>query len=120
MDNLEESTASSVFKTGETKIQFNQPEKRRKDAALLEKANKPSGVMVWMEMSSQGLTKPYFCAESKAKIDATHCRVRYVQCDNPPLLLRVEQSTLTSHPVRSVRLKDTRENTQTDVRHAKL
>ncbi|GFX88177.1 uncharacterized protein K02A2.6-like [Trichonephila clavipes] len=34
----------------------------------------------------------------------------------PPLLLRVEQSTLTLHPVKIVRLKDTREMTQTDVR----
>ncbi|GFS86275.1 uncharacterized protein TNCV_597381 [Trichonephila clavipes] len=38
----------------------------------------------------------------------------------PPPVLRVEQSTLTSHPVRNVRLKDTRENTQMDVRDAKL
>ncbi|GFS65652.1 hypothetical protein TNCV_1924981 [Trichonephila clavipes] len=30
----------------------------------------------------------------------------------------VEQSTLMSHPVRNVRLKDTRETTQTDVRDA--
>ncbi|GFX02086.1 neutral ceramidase 3 [Trichonephila clavipes] len=32
-----------------------------------------------------------------------------------PLLFRVEQSTLTSHPSRNVRLKDTWEMTQTDV-----
>ncbi|GFW19932.1 hypothetical protein TNCV_866381 [Trichonephila clavipes] len=30
--------------------------------------------------------------------------------DNPSAVLRVEQSTQTSHPVRNVRLKDTREN----------
>ncbi|GFV07727.1 hypothetical protein TNCV_4942291 [Trichonephila clavipes] len=46
--------------------------------------------------------------------------VGYVQWTTPPPVLRVEQSTLTSHPVRNVRLKDTRENTQTDVRDAKL
>ncbi|GFV92184.1 hypothetical protein TNCV_1896201 [Trichonephila clavipes] len=40
--------------------------------------------------------------------------------DNPSPVLRVEQSTLTSHPVRNVRLKDTRENMQMDVRDAKL
>ncbi|GFV31345.1 hypothetical protein TNCV_298901 [Trichonephila clavipes] len=38
----------------------------------------------------------------------------------PSPMYRVVQSTLTSHPVRNVRLKDTRENTQTDVRDAKF
>ncbi|GFT51788.1 hypothetical protein TNCV_4440811 [Trichonephila clavipes] len=47
-------------------------------------------------------------------------RVGYVQWTTPAPVLRVAQSTLTSHPVRNVRLKDTRENTQTDVRDAKL
>ncbi|GFU34545.1 hypothetical protein TNCV_1992781 [Trichonephila clavipes] len=47
------------------------------------------------------------------------CRVGYVQWTTPPPVLRVEQSTLTSHPVGNVRLKDTRENTQMDVRDAK-
>ncbi|GFW18686.1 hypothetical protein TNCV_1369401 [Trichonephila clavipes] len=32
----------------------------------------------------------------------------------PPPVLRVEQSTLTSRPVRNVQLKDTQENTETD------
>ncbi|GFX55839.1 hypothetical protein TNCV_610051 [Trichonephila clavipes] len=48
------------------------------------------------------------------------CRVGYVQWTTPPPVLRVEQSTLTLHSVRNVRLKDTRENTQSDVRDAKL
>ncbi|GFX56799.1 transposable element Tc3 transposase [Trichonephila clavipes] len=34
------------------------------------------------------------------------CRVGYVQFTTPPPVLRVEQSTLTSHPVRNVRLKE--------------
>ncbi|GFV03723.1 hypothetical protein TNCV_1876711 [Trichonephila clavipes] len=38
------------FTTGETKIQHISCEKRRKDAALLEKASKPSSVMVVSEM----------------------------------------------------------------------
>ncbi|GFV01962.1 transposon Ty3-I Gag-Pol polyprotein [Trichonephila clavipes] len=33
------------------------------------------------------------------------CRVGYVQWTTPPPVLRVGQSTLTSHPVRNVRLK---------------
>ncbi|GFT93117.1 hypothetical protein TNCV_4401031 [Trichonephila clavipes] len=33
------------------------------------------------------------------------CRVGYVQWTTPPSVLRVGQSTLTSHPVRNVRLK---------------
>ncbi|GFT19886.1 hypothetical protein TNCV_4993211 [Trichonephila clavipes] len=33
------------------------------------------------------------------------CRVGYVQWTTSPPVLRVEQSTLTSHPVRNVRLK---------------
>ncbi|GFV98017.1 hypothetical protein TNCV_4447781 [Trichonephila clavipes] len=48
------------------------------------------------------------------------CRAGNVQWATPPPELRVEQSTLTSHPVRNVRLKDTRENRQMDVRDAKL
>ncbi|GFX89873.1 hypothetical protein TNCV_1535201 [Trichonephila clavipes] len=35
---------------------------------------------------------------------AGRCRVRYVQWTTPPAVLRVEQSTLTSHTVRNVRL----------------
>ncbi|GFU35396.1 uncharacterized protein TNCV_4505651 [Trichonephila clavipes] len=33
------------------------------------------------------------------------CRVGYVQWTTPPPVLRLEQSTLTSHPVMNVRLK---------------
>ncbi|GFY11924.1 hypothetical protein TNCV_4974241 [Trichonephila clavipes] len=40
-------------------------EKRRKDAAVLQKKSRPSGVMIWMGMSSQGLTNPRF-TEPKA------------------------------------------------------
>ncbi|GFY05711.1 hypothetical protein TNCV_4403781 [Trichonephila clavipes] len=60
------------FTTGETKIQRISREKHRKEAALLEKASKPSGVMVCMEMSSQGSTQShFFFVKPKAKIDAT-------------------------------------------------
>ncbi|GFX88838.1 uncharacterized protein TNCV_2575451 [Trichonephila clavipes] len=46
--------------TGKMKMQHISSEKRRKDADVLEKASKASGVMIWMEMSPQGLTKPFF------------------------------------------------------------
>ncbi|GFV38596.1 hypothetical protein TNCV_132351 [Trichonephila clavipes] len=37
-----------------------QAEKHRKDAAVLKNTSWSSGVIVWTEMSSQGLTKPFF------------------------------------------------------------
>ncbi|GFW59644.1 hypothetical protein TNCV_2756531 [Trichonephila clavipes] len=47
------------------------------------------------------------CLENNCKI----CRVGYVHCHIPlPLLLRVEQSTLMSHPTSSARQKDDRGN----------
>ncbi|GFT56982.1 uncharacterized protein TNCV_189801 [Trichonephila clavipes] len=59
------------FTTGKMKIQYNSSEKRRKDAAVLQKLSWLSGVMVWMGMSSQGLTKLLFI-EPKSKIDASY------------------------------------------------
>ncbi|GFW37008.1 uncharacterized protein TNCV_5019061 [Trichonephila clavipes] len=55
------------FTTGKTKIQYIPS----KDAAVLKNASWPSGVMIWMGMSSRGLKKPYF-VETKAKIDAKY------------------------------------------------
>ncbi|GFW68665.1 uncharacterized protein TNCV_530181 [Trichonephila clavipes] len=57
--------------TGETKPPCISSEKRCRDATVLQNAIWPSGVMVWMGMSSQGLTKPFF-VEPKAKIDAKY------------------------------------------------
>ncbi|GFY22318.1 hypothetical protein TNCV_3299581 [Trichonephila clavipes] len=51
------------------KIQYISREKRCKDAVRLQKSSWSSGAMVWMGISSQGLTKPIFI-ETKAKIDA--------------------------------------------------
>ncbi|GFW97883.1 uncharacterized protein TNCV_1426461 [Trichonephila clavipes] len=48
------------FTTGKTKTQYISRKKRRKDVAVLQNASWPSGVMVWIGMSSQGLTKPIF------------------------------------------------------------
>ncbi|GFS89500.1 uncharacterized protein TNCV_1810021 [Trichonephila clavipes] len=65
-----------TFTTGETKIQQISREKRRKDAALLEKASKPPGVIVWTGMSSHGLTKPFFVEpESKINVKYYHNKV---------------------------------------------
>ncbi|GFT28889.1 hypothetical protein TNCV_3585842 [Trichonephila clavipes] len=61
------------------KIQHISREQRREDAALLEKASKPSVVMGWMDMSSKGLTKPFFCVEPKAKIDATYYQQKFLK-----------------------------------------
>ncbi|GFV41418.1 tRNA-dihydrouridine(20) synthase-like [Trichonephila clavipes] len=59
-------------------------------------------------------------ASAERALRAAKMVVGYVQWTTPPPVLRVEQSTLTSHPVRNVRLKDTRENRQMNVRDAKL
>ncbi|GFX85230.1 uncharacterized protein TNCV_4849121 [Trichonephila clavipes] len=47
------------FTTSKTKIQYISKKKRRKHASVLKNASWLSGVMVWTEMSSQGLTKPF-------------------------------------------------------------
>ncbi|GFY06623.1 uncharacterized protein TNCV_3524791 [Trichonephila clavipes] len=47
------------FTTGKTKIQYISSKKRRTDAAVLKNASWPSGVMIWTEMSSQGLIEPF-------------------------------------------------------------
>ncbi|GFU19384.1 uncharacterized protein TNCV_3032941 [Trichonephila clavipes] len=48
------------FTTDRTKIQYISSKKRNKDAPVLKNACWPSDVMVWTEMSSQDLTKPFF------------------------------------------------------------
>ncbi|GFU60699.1 uncharacterized protein TNCV_2754551 [Trichonephila clavipes] len=59
------------FITGKTKIQYIYRKKRRKDAAVLQNVSWPSGVMVRLGMSSQGLQNHFF-VEPKAKIDAKY------------------------------------------------
>ncbi|GFS57719.1 uncharacterized protein TNCV_2908451 [Trichonephila clavipes] len=56
------------FTTGKTKIQYISSKKRLKDAAVLKNASWPSGVGLWTEMSSQGLTKLFF-VEPNFEID---------------------------------------------------
>ncbi|GFW52846.1 uncharacterized protein TNCV_2394251 [Trichonephila clavipes] len=53
----------------EIKVQYSSRDKHRKDATVLQKASWPSGVTVWMEISSQSLTKSFF-AEPKTNTDA--------------------------------------------------
>ncbi|GFV56710.1 transposable element Tcb2 transposase [Trichonephila clavipes] len=57
------------FTTGEKKIQYVSNKKRRKGATVSKNASWPSGVMIWTEMSSEGLTKPFF-VELNFTIDA--------------------------------------------------
>ncbi|GFW18143.1 uncharacterized protein TNCV_4006831 [Trichonephila clavipes] len=57
-----------LFTTGKTKISS---KKRRKIRAVLKNTSWPSGIMVWTEMSPQGLTKPSF-VEPNFKIDAKY------------------------------------------------
>ncbi|GFV42370.1 uncharacterized protein TNCV_4311011 [Trichonephila clavipes] len=59
------------FTTGKMKIQYISSKKRRKDAAVLKNASWPSGVMVWTEISSQGLIKPFF-VDPNFEIDAKY------------------------------------------------
>ncbi|GFT89294.1 hypothetical protein TNCV_4385991 [Trichonephila clavipes] len=63
-----EALSDLSFTTGKMKILFISREKRRKDAAVLRKVSWLSDVMVCIEISSQGLTKPLF-VEPKPKID---------------------------------------------------
>ncbi|PRD32975.1 UNVERIFIED_CONTAM: hypothetical protein NCL1_18851 [Trichonephila clavipes] len=60
---------------GKMKIQYISSKKCRKDSIVLKNASCLSGVMVWMEMSSQGLTKPFF-VEPNFKIDAKYYQKR--------------------------------------------
>ncbi|GFU90771.1 uncharacterized protein TNCV_4870031 [Trichonephila clavipes] len=67
----DEAQSHLSFTTGKTKIRFISSKKRRKDAALLKKTSWPSGVIVWTEMSTQGLLNPFF-VEPNFKIDAKY------------------------------------------------
>ncbi|GFV59215.1 hypothetical protein TNCV_2339561 [Trichonephila clavipes] len=59
----------SLLQLAKRRYNTSHAKKRRKDAVVLQKASWASGVIVWMEMSRQGLTKQ-FLVEPKAKIDA--------------------------------------------------
>ncbi|GFX10966.1 hypothetical protein TNCV_512261 [Trichonephila clavipes] len=53
------------------KIRSTSRKKRRKDAAVLQKASLPSHVIIWMGISPDGLSKPFF-VEPKSKINAKY------------------------------------------------